>query len=236
MQFQQTSLRGAFVVSLEAATDSRGFFARTWCSREFAAHGLPDTLVQSSMSRSEQRGTVRGMHVQLPPSREAKLVRCTRGAIYDVIVDMAFHPQYWARPVRNTSSGYNYQEWNRVSRFNAAQQIGVDTRVQPKATEPVEMLPDIRLLPPPGGLLIFSAAQLHSSVENTSGRTRFSIDFRTVHRDDVRDFRGAPNVDSHCTGSTMGDYLRGTDLSKLSTDLMAPYDAGPPQQALAKGA
>jgi dTDP-4-dehydrorhamnose 3,5-epimerase len=88
MHFQQTSLRGALVVSQEAFADSRGFFARTWCSREFAAHGLPDTLVQSSMSHSAHRGTVRGMHVQLPPSREAKLVRCTRGAIYDVIVDM----------------------------------------------------------------------------------------------------------------------------------------------------
>jgi dTDP-4-dehydrorhamnose 3,5-epimerase len=88
MQFQQTSLRGAFVVSLEPFADARGFFARTWCAREFADHGLPDTLVQSSMSHSERRGTVRGMHVQLPPSREAKLVRCTRGAIYDVIVDM----------------------------------------------------------------------------------------------------------------------------------------------------
>jgi dTDP-4-dehydrorhamnose 3,5-epimerase and related enzymes len=75
-------------VSLEPYADSRGFFARTWCAREFAAHGLPDTLVQSSMSHSERRGTVRGMHVQLPPSREAKLVRCARGAIYDVIVDM----------------------------------------------------------------------------------------------------------------------------------------------------
>jgi len=149
---------------------------------------------------------------------------------------MAFHPQYWSRGVRNSSSGYNYQEWNRVSRFNAAQQIGVDTRAQPKATEPVDMQPDIRVLPPPGGLLIFSAAQLHSSVENTSGRTRFSIDFRTVHLDDVRNMRGAPNVDSHCTGSTMGDYLRGTDLSKLPTDVIAPYDAGPPQRVMSKGA
>ena len=88
MQFQQTSVRGALVVSLEPSSDSRGFFARTWCAREFAAHGLPDTLVQSSMSRNEHRGTVRGMHLQLPPSREAKLVRCTHGAIYDVIVDL----------------------------------------------------------------------------------------------------------------------------------------------------
>jgi dTDP-4-dehydrorhamnose 3,5-epimerase len=88
MYFQQTSLRGALLVSLEPSADSRGFFARTWCAREFAAHGLPDTLVQSSMSHSAHRGTVRGMHVQLPPSHEAKLVRCTKGSIYDVILDM----------------------------------------------------------------------------------------------------------------------------------------------------
>jgi hypothetical protein len=144
---------------------------------------------------------------------------------------MAFHPQYWSRGVRNSSVGYNYQEWNRVSRFNAAQQIGVDTRVQPKALEPVELQPDIRLLPEPGGLLIFSAAQLHSTVPNTSGRTRFSIDFRSVNLNDVRELRGAANVDSHCTGHTMNDYLRATDLSNLPTDAIAPYEAGPPQRA-----
>jgi hypothetical protein len=148
---------------------------------------------------------------------------------------MAFHPRYFSRGVRNSSSGYNYQEWNRVSRFNAAQQIGVDTRVQPKALEQVELQPDIRLLPPPGGLLIFSAAQLHSTVPNTSGRTRFSIDFRTVHLDDVLGMRGAANVDSHCTGHTMCDYLRATDLSNLPTDAIAPYEAGPPQRAPIEG-
>lgn len=153
--------------------------------------------------------------------------------IYPLSADncMAFHPRYWSRSVRNSSSGYNYQEWNRVSRFNAAQHIGVDTRPQPKALEPVELQPDIRLLPAPGGLLIFSGAQLHSTVPNTSGRTRFSIDFRSVHLDDVREVRGAPNIDSQCTGSTMGDYLRATDLSNLPTDAIAPYDAGPPQPA-----
>ena len=153
--------------------------------------------------------------------------------IFPIAADncMAFHPRYFSQAVRNSSSGYNYQEWNRVSRFNAAQHIGVDTRPQPKALEPVEPQPDIRLLPPPGGMLIFSGAQLHSTVPNTSGRTRFSIDFRTVHLDDARSLRGAKNVDSYCTGSTMGDYLRGTDLSNLPTDAVAPYDAGPPQPA-----
>jgi hypothetical protein len=152
--------------------------------------------------------------------------------IYPISHDncMAFHPRYWKQPVRNSSSIYNYQEWNRASRFNAAQQIGTDTRPQPKALETVELDPDVRLLPSPGGMLIFSGAQLHSTVPNTSGRTRFSIDFRSVNVDDARAVRGAPNVDSYCTGTTMGDYLRCTDLSNLPTDATAAYEAGPPQR------
>lgn len=144
---------------------------------------------------------------------------------------MAFHPRYWSQGLRNSSETYNYQEWNRSSRFNAAQQIGVDTRIQPKALEAVELEPDIRLLPPPGGLIVFSAAQLHSTVPNTSGRTRFSIDFRVVNLDDAISLRGAPNVDSRCTGSTMGDYLRCANLDHLPPEATAPYEAGPPQAA-----
>jgi dTDP-4-dehydrorhamnose 3,5-epimerase len=76
-------------VSIEPHRDHRGFFARTWCAREFAAkEDLPTHFVQASLSRNERRGTLRGMHMQLPPSREGKLVRCTRGRIYDVIVDL----------------------------------------------------------------------------------------------------------------------------------------------------
>ena len=142
---------------------------------------------------------------------------------------MAFHPRYFSNRVRNSSDGYNYQEWNRTSRYQAAQQIGTDTRTQPKALEEIELQPDIRLLPPPGGIIIFSGAQLHSSVPNDSGRTRYSIDFRTVHAGDARTLRGASNVDSYCTGSTMGDYLRCTDLAHLPAEVMAPYDAGPPK-------
>ena len=88
MRFRPTPIAGAFIVSIEPRSDERGFFARTWCAREFAAHGLPDVIVQSSISRSLRRGTVRGMHLQLPPSREGKLVSCARGVIYDVIVDL----------------------------------------------------------------------------------------------------------------------------------------------------
>jgi len=141
---------------------------------------------------------------------------------------MAFHPRYWSKAVNNSSSIYNYQEWNRQSRFNAAKQIGKDERPQPKALEPVELAPDIRLLPPVGGVIVFSGAQLHSTVPNTSGKTRVSIDFRTVNSNDAARVRGAPNVDSRCTGTTMDDYLRCSDLSHLSEDVRALNAAGPP--------
>jgi hypothetical protein len=91
----------------------------------------------------------------------------------------------------------------------------------------MELDPQIRVILQPGAILLFSAAQMHSSVPNTSGRTRFSIDFRTVHLDDVVARRGAPNVDSECTGTTMGDYLRATDLAHVPEDLIAMYDTLP---------
>jgi hypothetical protein len=140
---------------------------------------------------------------------------------------MAFHPRYWTQGVRNGSHAYNYAEWNRSSRFNAAQFVKQDTRVQPKPEEPMELDPQIRVITPTGGLLLFSAAQMHSTVPNDTGRTRFSIDFRTVHLDDVLAFQGAPNVDSACTGTTMNDYLRGSDLRHIDAEIVAMYEPGP---------
>lgn len=143
---------------------------------------------------------------------------------------MAIHPQYWAKPVKNGLSQYNYHKWNLESRHNAAQHVKTDTRVQPRPEEPVELDPQIRLICNVGGAYLFSAAQLHSSVPNTSNVTRYSIDFRTVHLDDVMDRTGAPNIDSACTGTTMGDYLRGTDLSHLPKEAMALYLDGTESQ------
>jgi len=88
MIFKETSLKGAFVIEPECRQDERGFFARTWCEREFTAAGLPLQWVQCNISFSRQRGTLRGMHYQAAPYEEAKLVRCTMGAIYDVIIDL----------------------------------------------------------------------------------------------------------------------------------------------------
>lgn len=88
MRFHPTPIAGAFLVGIDPQSDERGLFARTWCSREFSSRGLPDAIVQTSISHNVRRGTVRGMHLQLPPSQEAKLVSCVRGRIYDVIVDL----------------------------------------------------------------------------------------------------------------------------------------------------
>jgi hypothetical protein len=155
--------------------------------------------------------------------------------IYDVSSDnvVAFHPQYFDTPVRNGSERYNYYRWNRDSRALAASHIGTDTREQPRPEEPVSLDPQVRPVPPVGGMMVFSGAQLHSSVPNHSGRTRISVDFRTVHRSDVAARTGAPNVDSDSTGTTMRDYLRVSDLEGLPEDVIAPYDEGVPQELLA---
>ena len=88
MIFTQTKLRGAFVIEIEKQEDKRGFFARAWCQREFGAHGLVARMVQANIARNNVRGTLRGIHYQIAPFAESKLVRCTRGAICDVIIDL----------------------------------------------------------------------------------------------------------------------------------------------------
>lgn len=88
MRFSQTPLTGVFVVDIDAIEDDRGFFARGWCRREFEAHGLPVETAQANISLSKYKGTLRGLHWQEPPHAENKLVRCTRGAIFDVAVDL----------------------------------------------------------------------------------------------------------------------------------------------------
>jgi len=86
--FTETPIPGAFEIALEERADDRGFFARVWCANEFAAHGLDTRLVQINLSFNHRAGTLRGMHFQRAPHEEAKCVRCTQGAIYDVVVDL----------------------------------------------------------------------------------------------------------------------------------------------------
>jgi dTDP-4-dehydrorhamnose 3,5-epimerase len=88
MRFSETKLAGAYIIDLEPRVDDRGFFARTFCEREFAEHGLPTRFPQCNVSRNTRRGTLRGMHYNAAPHFESKLVRCGSGAIFDVIVDL----------------------------------------------------------------------------------------------------------------------------------------------------
>lgn len=88
MIFKETKLKGAYVIEIEKLEDKRGFFARSWCQNEFEKQGLNSHLVQSNISFNAKKGTIRGMHYQVTPFEETKLVRCTRGAIFDVIIDL----------------------------------------------------------------------------------------------------------------------------------------------------
>lgn len=137
--------------------------------------------------------------------------------VYDIVSEnaMAFLPQYWDQPVRNSSNEFNYQEWTQTGRKAAPGLVKSDDRRQSEALEPINLQPDLRIMTEPGGLLVFSAAQMHATVPNTSGETRFSIDFRTVHLDDLAVANGADNIDSACTGTTIHDYIRGDDFSHI---------------------
>jgi dTDP-4-dehydrorhamnose 3,5-epimerase len=88
MIFTETALAGAFIIDIEPRGDSRGFFARAFCQHEFEEHGLKPIIAQANLAYNSTRGTLRGMHFQYPPAAETKLVRCTRGSILDIIVDL----------------------------------------------------------------------------------------------------------------------------------------------------
>ncbi len=142
---------------------------------------------------------------------------------------MAFHTPYWDRPVRNSSSEFDYQDWNRDGRKAATRQHGRDTRKQSAALESLQLDPQLRVVTEPGGLMVFSAAHLHSTVPNTTTAARISIDFRTVYTDELRAKTGAPNIDSACRGTTIRDYLRGCDLTRVPEDIRALYEEREPQ-------
>jgi hypothetical protein len=137
---------------------------------------------------------------------------------------MAFHLRYFAEAIKNSSADYDYEEWTQTGRKQAATQVGKEMRKQPEAQESLELEPSVRLVPPIGGMIIFSGAQLHSTVPNMTARTRFSIDFRTVNIEDLVARRGAPNVDAACSGTNLRDFLRASDLAPLPEEIVERYD------------
>ena len=143
---------------------------------------------------------------------------------FDTDSSMAFHPRYFSEGVPNGSDEFNYYEWNAVGRKDAAKHIGSDTRKQPKAECALELEPQTRIVMPVGGLVVFSAAQMHSTVPNTSGRARFSIDFRTVNATDLADGVAPVNVDSRPHGTSLRDFWRASDDTPVPEDVVARYD------------
>lgn len=108
MRFTELKIPGVFLIEIEPRLDERGFFARTFCETEFAAHGLPTHFPQCNLSRNRRRGTLRGMHFEAKPTQESKLVRCNSGAIYDVVVDLRTGSATrfrWLAAELNASSG-----------------------------------------------------------------------------------------------------------------------------------
>jgi hypothetical protein len=145
--------------------------------------------------------------------------------IYDIepANAMAFYPGCFDRAVPNSSATYNYYRWN-VERVDVARNIDHDTRVQPKISGDVDLGSELRVIAPVGGVIAFSGQQLHETVPNTTDVTRFSIDFRTVHRGDLEVGIGAPRSDAACTGTSLRDFRRCTDLERLPAEVIARYD------------
>lgn len=227
-------LKPAFIHHPESKRHLRAILTEHGCDPELTYFDVP-RLRTSTSDNYLTTGIAYAFHPHRDTWYSAPMMQLNWWLpIYDVSTEnvVAFHPRYFDHGIANGSHRYNYYEWNRDSRGSAADQIGEDTRDQPKPEEPIDLDPQIRPVPPVGGVLLFSGAQLHSSVPNTSGRTRISVDFRTVHRADVVAGRGALNVDSRCTGTTMRDYLRVADLQRLPKRVIAPYDAGVPEELL----
>jgi hypothetical protein len=134
---------------------------------------------------------------------------------------MSFFPEYFSRAVPNDSAKYDYAEWNAKHRFAAADNVVKDERPLPGPEQPIPKSAEVPIVCPPGGLIVFSGAQLHASVQNTSGRTRFSIDFRSLSLQDCRTGTAAPNVDVFCTGTSIGDFHRVADRAAVPADLAA---------------
>jgi hypothetical protein len=154
--------------------------------------------------------------------------------IYDIDTEssMAFHPAYWGKAVRNGSRRFNYYQWNAQGRASAAKHIKSDTRDQPKPEEPIELEPAVRFVTEAGGMILFSGAHLHSTVPNTSGLTRYSIDFRTIDIADTELRLGAPNVDAECTGTSIRDFRRAADLEAAPDHVAALYDPEGPAEGV----
>ena len=126
MIFNETDLQGAFILELERREDERGFFARGFCQEEFTDHGLKPVIAQANVAYNHREGTLRGMHFQIPPAAETKLVRCTRGAILDIIVDLRPESPTWLQHSAVELTADNHRALYVPERFAHGYQVLTD--------------------------------------------------------------------------------------------------------------
>jgi hypothetical protein len=143
---------------------------------------------------------------------------------------MAFDLASFGRQVPNTSGDFDYYE-NNARRLNTAKSVGKESQARPGAVNHTPDL-DVIPLPAPGQVLLFSGAQLHTSIPNSSGLSRYSVDFRTVDVRDVSAGRGAPLVDAHCTGTAIRDFISVKDESAFDEELVTSVFGAPPADAM----
>jgi dTDP-4-dehydrorhamnose 3,5-epimerase len=126
MIFSETELQGAFILDLERREDERGFFARAFCQQEFSEHGLKPLIAQANVAYNHREGTLRGMHFQVPPAAETKLVRCTRGAILDIIADLRPESPTWLQHIEVELTEDNHRALFVPERFAHGYQVLTD--------------------------------------------------------------------------------------------------------------
>mgnify|MGYP000158443453 CR=1 FL=1 len=145
--------------------------------------------------------------------------------VFDVSPDraMGFFPRWWDESMNNTSADFDYDEWCSVGRKQAVNQVKQDMRKHPLPKDILVDAEELRVSLNRAEMLLFSAAHLHHTAPNSSGQIRFSLDFRTVHIDDLEAGRGAPNLDNKSTGTTLIDFRRASDLSPLSEAIVKRY-------------
>ena len=150
--------------------------------------------------------------------------------VYDIRAEntMAFLPKYWSPAIRNTRGSTITTNGITRGRRRPRNRSRQKPEINPIPKKRIELESQIRLVCKVGGIVVFSGAQMHSTVPNTSGYTRFSIDFRSVHLDDVVSRAGAPNIDAECTGTTLRDFLRADDLARLPEEIAILYDQRSP--------
>ena len=152
--------------------------------------------------------------------------------IYDVSAEnaMLFYPEYFQKHLRNGSFGYDCHEWNKTSRLIAAGEIKEDKRKRPMPLENVSPDNQMVIIPEVGSMIVFAGSHLHASIPNHSGRTRYSIDFRTVNLDDAEQHIGSPNIDNYCSGTIMRDFIHPSTYELLPKEIIMSYEQGTPVQ------